>query len=297
MLCLKSVTFALALTAIFLPLTARANISTVKKIIIDLLAKESLQGGVIIKDLSSERLIAINENRMFPMASVYKFPIALAVLRKVDKNELNLTRIVTITKNDIVGGIRGPIARLFKGHELNLTVLDLLKYMVSDSDNTACDQLIKLSGGPKKITSYLREWGIVDINVSRSESQILIEGSEPGPTALDATSPTSMTLLYEKFIKNEILSEISTNQLIDLMLNSKTPPHIKKGISNDYAVANKSGWCGEICVNDSAVVIHKISKKKYIIAVFLYGKSDYQRASNLIARIAKLGMDTLVAEE
>jgi beta-lactamase class A len=81
------------------------------------------------------------------MQSVYKFPIAMAVLDRVDRGKLKLDQKMRIKTSDIVRGsqiLDSPQERLRQRESIGveLTLAQLLKYMVSDSDNTACDVLL-----------------------------------------------------------------------------------------------------------------------------------------------------------
>jgi beta-lactamase class A len=90
---------------------------------------------------------AIAGDEHFPMLSVYKLPIALAVLRGVDEGRLHLDQQVPVAKADLV-----PVelhSRLRDEHpEGGAFRLDeLLRLTVSESDGTSSDVLLRLAGG------------------------------------------------------------------------------------------------------------------------------------------------------
>src|SRR3546814_11216870 len=55
---------------------------------------------------------------------------------------------------------------------MRFTVRRLLSAAVSESDNTAVDALIKLVGGPRVVTRFLREHGIDSMRVDLSEGDV-----------------------------------------------------------------------------------------------------------------------------
>jgi beta-lactamase class A len=262
---------------------------------IEVLLKEAnYKGGIAIKNLHSGAEIAIRGNEMFPMASVFKFPIAIAILRKIEAGDLKHEQSFHLKKTDILNGLRGPIAEKYPHGEIDLTTDALLKYMVSDSDNTACDFLIKIAGGPDAITKELRKLQIDDINISRTESEIMATTNEPGPKGLDATSPLGMIRLYEKLNDGKVLNPDSSAYLMKLMTESNNPPHILNGLPKDLRIAHKSGWCGkDLCLNDTALVTLPNNKGNLVMAIFLKGNVDFKKGSETISKIAKIGFDAL----
>src|SRR5688572_10705196 len=79
-----------------------------------------------------------------------KFPIAIAVLRRVDAGTLSLDTAVTIEPKDFSPGW-SPLRDRAKGKRVTVTNRELLALMLRDSDNTPCDYYIRLLGA-KAIT-------------------------------------------------------------------------------------------------------------------------------------------------
>jgi beta-lactamase class A len=125
--------------------------------------------GVTAMMLETGESVTLNGNQRFPMQSVYKFPIAMAVLAKVDRGKLKLDQKIRVETSDIVQGSQ-ILDEKSQGMELRLD--ELLKYMVSESDNTACDVLLRLVGKPKIVTDYMRSLGINDIVVAYTEKEL-----------------------------------------------------------------------------------------------------------------------------
>ncbi len=48
--------------------------------------------GIAIEDIESGDTLTINNDHQYPMQSVYKFPLAIAVLHEVDKGGMALTQ-------------------------------------------------------------------------------------------------------------------------------------------------------------------------------------------------------------
>lgn len=92
--------------------------------------------GVTAIDLESGRRINIHGDDRFPMASVFKFPVALVVLQRVDAGKFKLGDPITIQPSQFSRG-HSPLRDSAKGKPVTVTVNRLIELMVSESDNTA----------------------------------------------------------------------------------------------------------------------------------------------------------------
>lgn len=116
-----------------------------------------------------------HDGESFPMQSVYKIPIAMAVLDRVDRHALSLTTEVPVHPRDMPGGIHSPL-RDAHPDGVTLTVRELIRAAIVDSDGTASDVLMALAGGPAAITGYLRALGLEGIHVRTTEAAMARDG-------------------------------------------------------------------------------------------------------------------------
>ena len=58
---------------------------------------------------------------------------------------------------------------------MTVTAGELLELMIAQSDNTACDAVLKLVGGPPAVERRMRTLGFDTINVNRYEGDINLE--------------------------------------------------------------------------------------------------------------------------
>jgi beta-lactamase class A len=98
--------------------------------------------GIAARNLASGAEVHIAADDLFPMASCFKVPVMVEVMRQVDSGALRLDDRVTLTEAD-----KSPGSTLIHCHEgLRPSVRDLLYLMITLSDNTATDMLWRLVG-------------------------------------------------------------------------------------------------------------------------------------------------------
>jgi beta-lactamase class A len=100
------------------------------------------------------------------MQSVYKLPIAMAVLKLIDEGKVQIDQEVSITPDDFVRqGFHSPIRNVNpQGTVMN--VYGIMRYSISESDGTASDVLLDLAGGPDAVMNYLKSIGITEVIVA-----------------------------------------------------------------------------------------------------------------------------------
>ncbi len=216
--------------------------------------------GVSAIHLESGKRLSVRNTERFPMGSVYKFPIALAVLRRVDAGTLSLEQVVTIEPTDFSPGW-SPLRDRANKRPIVLTVGELLRHMVSNSDNTASDALLALAGGPGAVTTRMGELGFGAIRIDRSEKQMAADlAPEGGPEryavdARDTTTPDAMADLLAAFWKKrDGLSPVSHALLLRLLSESATgTQRIKAAVPKGSTIAHKTGTMPGT-TNDVAVI-------------------------------------------
>ncbi len=132
-------------------------------------------GGVVgatAIHLETGRKASINGAERFPMASTFKVPIAVELLRRVDSGELRLDQMIELKPTDIHPG-SGTLSDLFNKPGVALSVRNLLELMMLISDNSATDVCLRLAGGAPAVTARMRALGITGINVDRSTLQLI----------------------------------------------------------------------------------------------------------------------------
>ncbi len=269
--------------------------------------------GVAAQDMKSGAQVFLNGDQAFPMASTYKIPIAVALLRKVDAGELRLTDMIEIDDEEWV--FSQVIAANFIHQGLALSVANLLEVMITHSDNTATDVCLRLAGGPSAVTHQLAQLGVNGIRVDRSTAALLRDfyGVEPGrhnlaevarfasanpamviaakpdfeADPLDKSTPRAMLSLLTSLYQGRALSEESTAFLLGTMARTVTKPErLGALLPKNTPVAHKTGTVGGVA-NDVGYITLP-DQRTFAIVVFTRGSdtplADRERAVAEVAR-------------
>ena len=241
--------------------------------------------GFAAQLIGSDKIISHNGDMTFPMASTYKVPAAVTLLKNVEAGEVKLDHMVELSLDDMVAG-DNVIALNFVHPGLQLSVANLIEAMITMSDNTATDAVFSLAGGPEAITAAMRKLRIKDMRIDRNAKDLLMDmlGMD-GPATVaasekflqsnpekvqqfatmpkdpkyeadprDQSTPFAMLDLLVKIDSASAISEDSRDFLIASMSRTRTGAGRIKGLlPRGTPVAHKTGTSGGVA-NDVGYV-------------------------------------------
>jgi len=250
--------------------------------------------GVSILGVETRDTLNYNGNSRLVMHSVMKVPIAMTVLNLVDKGKYKLDQKMKVGKGDMHPNTWSPLRDKYPdGTEITLG--ELLSYMVSQSDNNACDFILKKLGGTQTVMDHLQSLGVKGINIVASEGD-MAKAWEVQYT--NWCKPAEVVRLLDLFYSGKALSKNSNDFLLKIMTETTTGPKRLKGLlPADAVVAHKTGTSG---TNDEGLtpatndvgIITLPNGKHLAIAVFVCNsKADDATRELVIAQIAKAAWD------
>lgn len=182
--------------------------------------------GVSILNLETRDTLSLNGHAHLPMQSVMKFSIAITVLHEIDKGQFRLDQLIHINKSDYYDTY-SPLKDKNPTADVNITIRELLSYMVSLSDNVACDVLIKTLGGIDKVNDYIHSLGVKNIAFKATEFQM----AQAWPVQYtNWAEVTDLTHLLDISFKPSFLSPASHAYLWKIMQETSTGPKQIKGL-------------------------------------------------------------------
>jgi beta-lactamase class A len=286
---MKRVLFFVFLNISILAFSQSINL---KRKITDYLQTKKAEVGVALYEIESGDTLTISENKQYPMQSVYKFHLALAVLKQVDQGKFKLHQKILIKKSDLIPKTWSPMRDKYPEGNVELTLADILEFTVSKSDNNGCDLLFKMLGGPDKVNQFIHRLGVEKINIAFTEDEM--------HQSFDAqysnwTTPYTTVTLLKALYEGKLLSKKSSDFLMQALINTITGPKRIKGLLPEGAViAHKTGTSG---ANDEGVIsavndvgIITLPNGKHLAVAIFVSKAKETEADceKIIAEVSKM---------
>ncbi|EML7854288.1 inhibitor-resistant extended-spectrum class A beta-lactamase VEB-14 [Pseudomonas aeruginosa] len=247
--------------------------------------------GVAIFNSNEKDTLKINNDFHFPMQSVMKFPIALAVLSEIDKGNLSFEQKIEITPQDLLPKTWSPIKEEFP-NGTTLTIEQILNYTVSESDNIGCDILLKLIGGTDSVQKFLNANHFTDISIKANEEQM---HKDWNTQYQNWATPTAMNkLLIDTYNnKNQLLSKKSYDFIWKIMRETTGSNRLKGQLPKNTIVAHKTGTSGinngiAAATNDVGVITLPNGQLIFISVFVAESKETSEINEKIISDIAKI---------
>lgn len=272
-----------------------------KRQIEQILSTKKATVGVAIVGGDGKDEVVVNGERRYPMQSVFKFHIGLAMMTEIDKGKFSLDQKIEIKKSELLPGLWSPIREAFP-EGTSMTIAEILKYTVSQSDNVGCDVLLRLLGGPEAVEKFVKSNGVKNIAIRINEETMQ---SNWDMMFQNWTTPMAANELLKKFYENKKkqLSQKSHDFIWNIMRETSTGPQRLKGqLPEGTVVAHKTGYSGAhkttgiyAAVNDIGIVFLPNGKYFFISVFVTDSKEDFDTNERIIADIAKAAWDHFVA--
>jgi beta-lactamase class A len=215
-------------------------------------------------------------------------------LQRVDRGELKLDQQVKVEPSDFVRtGMYSPVRDKYPdGTELSIA--ELLRFTICESDGSTSDVLMKLIGGPGKVMLFLEGIHVPDIQVVNYEKEI---GRDWETQYQNWATPKGALALLVALRSQRGLSRESQALLLKLMTEAIPGAKRLKGeLPAGTVVAHKTGTGGTqngitSATNDIGIITLP-NGAHLAVAVFVSDSSaDETTRESVIARIAKAAWD------
>ena len=252
--------------------------------------------GVSIIGTNGKDSLSLNGDEHFPMQSVFKFHIAVALLSQIDKGKFSFTQKIKIEKKDLLPNLYSPIRDKYP-NGATLKISEILKYMVSQSDNAGCDVLLRLIGGAQAVDEYFTKNNFknVSIKINEEVQQSNWDLQFQNWTTLKAANEVLASFYYNS---KKLLSKESYTFIWKAMKETQTGIRRLKGqLPENIIVAHKTGSSGvnkdglTAAVNDIGIVFLPNGQSFFISVFVTNSKENADINEKIIADIAKATWD------
>lgn len=275
----------LVLTSLAMPCLLKAEPNRLDGLTEDFANLEKENGGrlgVAVIDIATGASIGHRADQRFPMCSTVKFLLATTVLYRVDHHKETLDHELAIPPKPLVP--HSPATEAHAGGKMKVS--ELCDAILTQSDNTGANVLLKTLGGPSAFTAFARSMGDKVTRLDRYEPEL--NQSHDGELR-DTTSPLAMAQNLKSILLGSLLSTQSREQLTKWMEANETGlTRLRAKLPQGWRAADKTGSDGEHTSNDIAVLWPE-GKQPIIIAAYLtqcHGPETKRGA--VLAEVARL---------
>ncbi len=239
--------------------------------------------------------ITVGRTEPCPMASVVKFPQAVAALDCMEKNNIPMDSLIEISKEDLHENTYSPMRNHFP-NGTKMPISELIYYSMALSDNNACDKIFTSIISPSETDCYIKSIGITGMNISMTENEM---HADVANSYKNSATPLSVALLTEKLLKGEILTSRHRDFLAGIMEKCQTGANLlKTPLRNGDTIGHKTGTgdrnaTGRYIATNDAGFIKPANGKAYSIAVFVMDSAETPSTNaEIIAGISRIIYDS-----
>jgi beta-lactamase class A len=218
--------------------------------------------SVVVKELTQGTGVAINADRAFYAASLFKLGVMYEAYRQAEAGQLPLDKELTVTREALADDL-GTLEKVQLEVGDRLTVGRLIELMVIFSDNTS-SVLLRDALDRQTIDRTMRGLGLRSTSVATPELP---------------TTAADMAILGEAIATGRGVSQPASKEMTQMLLKQSVRGRIPAGIPAGIEVANKTGTWEDVG-HDVAIVY--APSGTYVIAVL----SDLTVRDDLIAQLS-----------
>lgn len=227
-------------------------------------------------------------NEKQPLLSVFKIFVALNIL---GDEKINLDTKLKIDESEITTKTYSPMLKKYSKYPFEISIKELLEYMVSKSDNNACDILLDYIGGAHRLEEYMHNLGFSDVEISVNEKEMHFD---PKKEYLNKAYNKDVVEVIKLAHEGEILSKERVQIFNEIMIKTTTGENkLKAGLPKNVVLGHKTGSSSrnkkgeKIADNDVGFVILKNGKTYYISVMLTNSKMPDKANAKLIEEISR----------
>ena len=245
--------------------------------------------------------VKVNNKSVYPMMSVFKVHQALALCNDFDKKGLSLDTLVNINRGKLNLKTWSPMIKDYSEPIISLTVRDLLRYTLTQSDNNASNFMFK------DIVNVAQTDSFIATLIPRSSFQIAYTEEEMSADHNKAysnyTSPLGAAMLMNRLFTEGLIGDEKQSFIKNTLKECKTgvdriaaPLLDKKGVT----IAHKTGSGdvnenGLLSAHNDVAFICLPNNTCYTLAVFVKDfKGNESQASQFVAHISAVVYSLLI---
>jgi beta-lactamase class A len=235
-----------------------------------------------------------------PMQSVFKLPLAVAALERVERGELELDRPIRFLASDrILPRTYSPLQERYPAAEVDVPLRELLRLAVSLSDNAAADVVLRTLGGPAAVDGYVRRLGVKGFHLEDNEAAL---HRDVRAQYRNWWEPAGAVALLRLSSEHSPLRPEHTALLMEWMEGTPRGGQRLKGqLPAGTVVMHKAGTSGTDggvahATNDIGLIVLPDGRRLAVAIFVTDARADEATRERVIARIARVVWEAAVGE-
>lgn len=246
--------------------------------------------AVIINNVDT---VKVNNKSVYPMMSVFKVHQAIALCNDFDNKGLSLDTLITINREKLDPNTWSPMMKEHAEPVISLSVRELLRYTLTQSDNNASNLMFK------DIVKVAQTDSFICTLIPRSSFQIAYTeedmSADHNKAYSNYTSPLGAAILMNRLFTENLISEekqtVIKNTLQECVTGTdriSAPLLDKEGV----VIAHKTGSGhtnenGVLAAHNDVAYVRLPNQVCYTLAVFVKDfKGNESQASQYVAHIS-----------
>lgn len=227
--------------------------------------------GIYVHQLKTNKIVKINEDTIFPTASIVKVPILAGVFQKIAQGELKLNQSFRYSDKRAYGG--SGLMQFYKD-SAQTDLSTMISLMLTYSDNVTSIWLQELAGGGAQINPLMEQLGLVHTKVNSKTAGREKIWEEYG---WGQTTPHEMAKLF---------TLIRDGKVIDARHSDKMYRYLKNQFYNGRSLSQIPAWVNTIAKTGSVdqargeVVLVNAPSGDYVCCILTKNNKDTRWTDN-----------------
>lgn len=238
--------------------------------------------AISIADLSGGHALAINGDVNLPAASTIKVPVMVEVFRQIAQGRMTQTTRIALTDGDRDCGY-GSLCDAPWGTRYSIATL--LQLMITRSDNTAANMLIR-TVGRQNVNATMAGLGLVQTRLGDSIRS-------DGDIRELRTSTNEMMDLLIMIAHHEVVTDQACESMVAILVGQRHNGLLPKYLPKGLAIAHKTGTLHDT-LNDVGIVY--LNGAPYVFCAFTTHLADLDDGERFIRAASKLTYQAFASE-
>jgi beta-lactamase class A len=226
-----------------------------------------------------------------PMQSVFKLPLAVNALHLVAEGRLAVDQPVRFLPSDrILPHTHSPLQDKHPNGNMDVSLRELLRLEIAESDNVAADIVLRTVGGPAIVNEYIQSLGVQGFHLQDDEQGL---ARDVAVQYRNWFEPAGAVELLRRISDDLPLTAAHTRMLWQWMQDASSgAQRIKGELPAGTIVLHKTGSSGTrdgvtFATNDVGLITLPDGRRLAIAIFVTDSKADDETRDAVIARIAK----------